>query len=227
MIVGGRQGTDGDDADLTFATKTAEVIDLSIPSPSWSYTGSMRFPRMHANLVILPTGKVLAAGGGYNQAVSAYPSEIYDPADGTWMVTATMKSFRLYHSTAVLLPDGRVMWAGSDSNPTAEFYLPGYLFRGPRPVIDSAPELILYSHEFTVETTDPSSIASVVLLRPGAITHSVNMEQRLLSLGFMAGPGTLTVTAPASPNLAPPGYYMLFLVDDDEVPSEAVFVRVR
>jgi len=66
----------------------------------------------------------------------------------------------------------------------------------------------------------------VGLVRLGAVTHSVNMEQRYVPLGFTAGGGSLTATAPANANLAPPGVYMLFLVDATGVPSVARMVTL-
>jgi hypothetical protein len=66
----------------------------------------------------------------------------------------------------------------------------------------------------------------VALVRVGAVTHSVNMEQRYIPLSFTAGTGTLNATAPANPNVAPPGVYMLFLIDANGVPSVARMVRV-
>ncbi len=120
------------------------------------------------------------------------------------------------------------MWAGSNGNTSAEFYKPGYFFRGPRPSITSAPATVGYGSTFSLDTVSAGSIASVVLIRGGAVTHSVNMGQRYTSLSFtVADPDTLDVTVPANPNVAPPGYYMLFILDGDAVPSESVFVKVE
>ncbi len=225
MIVGGR---DRNSAEYPLATNTAEIIDLSNAAPSWSYTIPMTFPRMHANAVILPDGRVIVAGGGYDDDIPAYPSEIFDPASDTWTMAAVQRSFRLYHSTAVLLPDGQVMWAGSNGNTTAEFYKPGYFFRGPRPTISSAPSSIRYGNTFSLGTPDANAIDSVVLIRGGSVTHSVNMGQRYVALSFSVASATsLDVTAPPDGNVAPPGYYMLFILDGDEVPSEAVFVELK
>ena len=221
MIVGGRAGGQA------LATNTAEIIDLSAATPAWTYTGSMLYRRMNANAVILPDGTVLITGGGQNDSVPSHPAELFDLATGTWTVVAMMKSFRLYHSTAVLLPDGRVMSSGSNFNPTAEFYSPGYLFRGARPVIDAAPESVRYGASFNVDTADAANIANVVLIRPSAVTHSVNMTQRYVSLDFTAGTNVLDVTAPSNANVAPPGYYMLFILDTDDVPSEAMFIQLK
>src|SRR6185295_4548341 len=100
-----------------------------------------------------------------------------------------------------------------------------YLFKGARPTISGAPDLIQYGAPFSVSTPDAANIASVSLIRPGAVTHGFDEDQRFLSLGFTAGPGSLTIQAPANANLAPPGYYMLFLVSSAGVPSVAAFVH--
>ncbi len=65
------------------------------------------------------------------------------------------------------------------------------------------------------------------MVRLGAVTHSVNMEQRYVPLSFTAGGGNLTATAPLNANIAPPGYYMLFVIGTDGVPSVASMVRVE
>ena len=222
MIIGGRR-----DPQPSLATNTAEVIDLAASSPSWSYTGSMRFPRTFPNSVILPDGKVLIVGGGYDDNIATYPAEIFDPNTSSFTVVASMKSFRLYHSTAVLLPDGRVMAGGSNGNNTVEFYSPPYLYKGDRPVISSLPASVRYGSKFTIGTSDASSITSVVMMRTGAVTHAFNQDQRHVPLSFTAGSGSLTATAPDNSNTAPPGYYMLFILKGNGVPSEASFTQLK
>ncbi|MCH7476093.1 MAG: DUF1929 domain-containing protein, partial [Gemmatimonadetes bacterium] len=210
------------------ATNTAEVIDLGAPTPDWTYTGSMTYARHHANAVLLPDGEVLVVGGTAVEnepAQAVLPAEMYDPATGLWTEMAGLQRPRIYHSTAVLLPDGRVLAAGTDGEFTAEIYSPPYLFRGPRPVIDSAPSAVDYGASFLVSTSD-QDVTTVVLAKTSAVTHSFNMEQRIVELTFQQGVGTLSVQAPPNANLAPPGYYMLFLLNSQGVPSESTFVRL-
>ena len=217
MIVGGNGGA---------VTNTAEIIDMSDPTPSWRYTTPMTYKREHLQSVILPDGKVLVVGGV--GASAAYAPEMFDPATETWTVMAPMATDRGYHSTAVLLPDGRVLAAGANGNRTREIYEPPYLFHGPRPVIDTVPESVGYGETFTLTSTDAAHITSVVFIRPGASTHAANMEQRYVPLAFtQSAADALEVEVPTNPNFAPPGYYMLFVLNADGVPSVAPFVLLR
>ncbi len=222
LIVGGGGG------DFEPATDTVEIIDLADPSPSWIPTGSMSYGRRNLNTVLLPDGTVLVVGGATTgQATNpVLQAEIFDPESGSWSEVASMQRPRVYHSTAILLPDGRVAAAGSGGEFTVEIYSPPYLFQGARPQISSVPQSVTYGIDFEVSTLDAQDIAKVVLMRPGAVTHSVDMDQRNVELSFQAGTDSLTVEAPANGNLAPPGYYMLFAVNADGVPSEASFVRL-
>jgi hypothetical protein len=197
----------------------------------------MAFPRAFHNTTLLPDGTVLVTGGGtaldgYDVTKAVMRAELWSPASESWRTLSSASIPRLYHSTALLLPDGRVLTAGSgDDGPAvdqtqAEIFSPPYLFKGARPTIGSAPDLVQYGAPFSVSTPDAASIASVALIRPGAVTHAFDQDQRFLSLGFTAGGGSLTIQPPANANLAPPGYYMLFLVNSAGVPSIASFVQL-
>jgi hypothetical protein len=113
-----------------------------------------------------------------------------------------------------------------------EIYSPAYLFNADgspatRPTITGvALTGIGYGSNFQVQTPDATTITSVALIRPGAPTHAFDMEQRLVQLSFTAGSGVLNVTAPPNSNIAPPGYYMLFLLNSAGVPSVAQFVQL-
>lgn len=144
---------------------------------------------------------------------------------------------RLYHSVALLLPDATVWVAGG--NPSRgtyethmEIYQPPYLFNSTgglatRPSITSSPASVVYGQTFQVQTPNAASISSVVLMRDGSVTHSFDMDQRMVNLSFTVGSGVLNATVPAKANVLPPGYYMLFLVNTRGVPSVAPFVQVK
>ena len=227
------------DVPSTASVSSTWVIDVTQPSPAWRETAPMAFPRGHHNLTILPDGTVLVVGGGRSTdgvdlAQAVYEAELWSPATETWSTMAAMQVPRLYHSTALLLPDGRVLVAGGGrfqgypqiDQLSAELYSPPYLFRGVRPTITLAPSSVEYGTNFLVTTPDASSIAMVSLVRLGAVTHSFDQDQRFLELGFQRGSDSITVQAPANANLAPPGYYMLFLINNAGVPSVAAFVRL-
>jgi hypothetical protein len=223
----------GDGAGSGLATNTAEVIDLTVSSPIWSYTGSLANARRQLNLTLLPDGKVLATGGsggqGFdNQALPIYSSEMWDPATGKWTTMASISVYRGYHSTALLLPDGRVLSAGGEqTGASAEIYSPPYLFNGPRPTIASvSSSTVKVGQTVNVSTPDAANISQVTLIGLGSVTHAFNQNQRLNHLQFTRISGGLLVTAPANGNIAPPGHYMLFLVNSSGVPSVASIIQV-
>jgi galactose oxidase len=222
----------GDGSGNSAATATAEIIDLNAASPSWQFTSSMANPRRQHNLTLLPDGKVLATGGsiGYgfdNATYPVYAVEMWDPATGNWTAMANITVYRGYHSTALLLPDGRVLSAGGEqTGASAEIYSPPYLFKGARPSITLAPSRVKYGQTFVVVTPDAASIGQVTWIRLGSVTHSFNQNQRLNHLPFAQVSGGLKITAPASGKLAPPGHYLLFLVNSNGVPSVARIIKI-
>ena len=212
-------------------TGTAELLNLSASTPAWKYTAPMNFQRLWANAVLLADGTVLVVGGGKTSYYGGpvLTAEIYNPATGTWTKMAAQTAPRMYHSTALLLPDGRVLSAGQSSGRyenTGEIFSPPYLFKGPRPVISAAPGTLGYGRAFTVTTPQAASISRVALVKPGAVTHSNNFDQRYVNCAFTRNSGKLSVTSPPNASHAPPGWYMLFLVNSTGVPSVASWVRV-
>jgi len=218
-------------------TNTAEIINLNDPVPTWKYTGSMAFARRQANATVLPDGTVLVTGGtsgvpfdDYTNPV--YPAELWNPTTGTWSTLASTSVYRGYHSVATLLPDATVLTAGGQctvspcSPNSAQIYSPPYLFKGSRPTIASAPTTISGGQTFFVGTPDAANVTQVSWIRLGAVTHTFNQEQRLRFLSFSQATGGLNVTAPPSANLAPAGYYMLFLLNGSGVPSVASIIQV-
>lgn len=177
---------------------------------------------------------------------------LYQPAavDGLrFMVLTPSTTPRMYHSTANLLPDGRLLLAGSNPHyfynfsgllPTQlrlEAFSPEYL--GPslaslRPLVLGAPELLTYGADFDVHFSVPLPLTGIVevnLASAPFVTHSFSQGQRLLKLVVSAptsgdkGTYVTSATAPPSPLVAPPSYYMLFLVNQG-IPSAAVWVQL-
>ena len=220
----------------TSPTATAEIIDLNNPNPAWIYTGSMvTGGRKLHNATLLADGTVLVTGGirgtedpNTQPTTPAYESELWDPATGTWTQMASLTKIRSYHSIALLLPDGRVLSAGGVFGGTsAEIYSPPYLFRGSRPTITSAPTGITYGQSFFVGTPDATSTSQVTFIALGSVTHGFNMGQHMSRPLFSQATGGLNVTAPSDPNTAPPGYYMLFILNSNGIPSIAKIVQIN
>ncbi len=230
------------------STKDARVVDLNGTTPQVSTTAPMAFGRRQHNLTVLADGTVLATGGNSSGAglvdlnTGVYPAEQWNPATGQWRTLAAMQITRQYHSTALLLPDGRVLSSGGGICGTcdqvgylaknAEIFSPPYLFQAdgtlaPRPVIDAAPASTSYGVAMEIATGNTASIRKVALVRLGAVTHSDNMEQRYIPLSFSADATSISATAPANANVAPPGPYMLFIIDANGVPSVARMVSVQ
>jgi hypothetical protein len=176
-----------------------------------------------------------------NNAATA--AERWDPATGQWTVLASASRIRQYHSTAVLLPDGRVMTGGGGVCGTCtdvgylekniEYFTPPYLYQkdgsgrfAARPVISTAPASVGINADFTISSAQAASIRKVALVGLGDVTHGVDQGQRYVPLAFSASGTTLTVTGPPNGGVAPPGYYMLFVIDDAGVPSVAKMVQV-
>jgi hypothetical protein len=191
----------------------------------------MHYARGWANTVILADGSLLVVGGGQSGSYGSpiFTAEWYDPVSATWADMAAQTAPRMYHSTALLLPDGRVLSAGQSQGSyqkTGEIFSLPYLFAGARPTISSAPSSLGYNQQFTISTPNFASIARVALVRPGAVTHSVNFDQRYVDLTYRSnGSSGLTATSPPDSNHAPPGWYMLFILNSSGVPSVASWVR--
>ena len=237
------------------ATDTTELIDLSSAgaqisaacpayAPCWVQGPKMAQKRVEMEATILPNGKVLVDGGSAadeDASTASLQAEIYDPVSNSFSSAGSNTFPRLYHNTQLLLPDGTVALFGG--NPAQgvfenhiEIYQPSYLFNSDgspatRPSIGpGAPASLTYGQSLTVPTPDASSIASVVLMKAGSVTHSFDMDQRYVGLSFSVEAGassaSLTVSGPPNSNIAPPGYYMLFLVNKAGTPSLATWVQV-
>jgi hypothetical protein len=241
---GGYTGWDTPDPKSPVPTATAEKIDLMATSPSWTGAGSMAQPRRHLNATVLPDGTVLVtggvSGGGFNDIASAvHTAELWDPGTNDWTVLAPNTIDRGYHSVSLLLPDGTVLHGASgDANVPGtttkypaqrnhEIFHPPYLFRGARPVISAAPAAVSYALPFQVTTPNAAQVTAVRWIHLGAVTHSFDQSARANTLSFTPQGDGLSVTAPSGPNSAPPGDYMLFILNRNGVPSIGRIIRVH
>jgi galactose oxidase len=198
---------------------------------------SMKSGRAFANGVVLPDGQVLVVGGvnhgkGFDDSGAIMTPELFDPKLETWTTMAVMRVPRTYHSIALLLPDGRVLAGGGGlcgdcgvNHANVELFSPAYLFKGARPKLETVPDHVRYDAGFSVKASD--DVTQFTLIRSSSVTHSTNTDQRFMLLEFKRdSAGQFTLKSPANANLAPPGYYMLFGLNANNVPSVARILRV-
>jgi hypothetical protein len=238
MVIGG-----GD----AIQSRTAQMIDLSTLPSTWQQPSiEMNEARVHPNVVLLPDNTVFICGGLTDQGLPSMGGrcELYNPADGTKPEMAPLNYPRHYHSIALLLPNGKVLAAGGSAdwgcgeslNNPIEIFSPPYLFKGPRPVVTMInrrlvvfPTISLGS-TFEIETPD-DNIAQVVLVRPMAVTHQTDTEQRVIPLSFeRRTDNTLLAMAPNGKppiGVLPRGYYILFILNDKGVPSVGRFILLQ
>ena len=174
----------------------------------------------------------------------------YSAAD-SWAVKESAVHARNYHSSALLLPNGKVWVAGgnthaSSGNPDSdltlsngvtkkrgikqiELYEPDYIATPNRIQIISFPSVLAYGESFTLQIDRATTnVKYVALIRTGSVTHSTNNDQRFVALTINSRSGnSMTLTAPPTGNIAPPGNYMLWVVDNADQPCQlARFVRL-
>ena len=205
----------------------------------------MNYRRVYGTGVVLPNGQVLAIGGQQNTKAfrddqAVYRPELWDPETGEWTLMDNHEIPRTYHSVALLLPDGRVMAGGGGlagegspvNHPDVEIFTPHYLYNeegtlAARPVVGAGPDSIGYNQSFSISMDTDMPITEFNLVRMSAVTHGVNTDQRLLTVDITARNGnTYTLNSPESGNIAPPGYYMLFALNAQGVPSESKIIQI-
>ncbi len=217
----------------------AIVIDINGATPVVTPTQSLSSQRRLVNATLLADGRVLATGGSrvWNEMVGVNnKAEIWNPRTGQWTVGAEASRSRLYHGNALLLPDASVLVTGGgapgpENNLNAELYYPPYLFatggqRASRPTIEAAPSALAIGETFPIDVAAGTTISRVALVKTGSATHSFNMEQRFQDLSFRTSGTRLSVQAPTRAADAPPGYYMIFVIDSAGVPSIASMARI-
>ncbi|UYQ64101.1 galactose oxidase-like domain-containing protein [Streptomyces peucetius] len=229
------------------ANRLTDIIDLKDPDPQYVHgplvpqgtvdmgagpqpqTGAQG--KMYVSAVLLPDGTVLETGGAlHNRANPVYEASIFDPVTETFDSVAPDPEARGYHSSSFLLPDGRVMSVGDNPgngswNHNVSVYTPPYLLKGPRPQITSVIDGE-WTYGDTQRITVDRPIAKAELIRPAAVTHSSDPNQRFVDLPMTVDGNNVDLNVTSNPNLAPPGWYMLFAVDANGVPSVAEWVHL-
>jgi Galactose oxidase-like, Early set domain len=260
LIVGGstQTGFDYNTGSDAPSVRGAYIFEYDQHAPERSAwretTGKPTIGRLLSDVVLLPDGSVFVVNGISKGAASGHSSgtvfqaDLFDPSTEMFipMAPPSPDHPRAYHSTAVLLPDARVAIAGNTgayNNPdpgapppkddtSIQVFNPPYLFAGPRPTVTGVPESVEYGATVTIDNRGDPPVARVMMMRPCAVTHSQDMDQRAIWLAASTNRtamtngrgGTFTFTVPSDASLAPPGPYMLFFLSDAGVPSVASFV---
>ena len=227
MILGG-----GGTGDSPVSSSRTAIIDLdSDPAPVYVQGPNLKDVSRYPGVVILPDDTVFQTGGSkaYRND-NNFASQIFHPDTNTFTQAAKPRVGRNYHSEAILLPDGRVATFGSNPIDNSfemrvEVYSPAYLFKGDRPQIKSGNKELVRGTTSTFATT--SNVKTAKLIRPSAVTHITDVEQRSVNLPFTKTSGGIQVEIPENPNLVPPGWYMAFVTDNNDIPSQAYWVHVQ
>jgi hypothetical protein len=238
MIVGG-----GGIGSSPHSTARTAIADLSQPDPRWTPGPNLAQPTRYPGIVITPDGRVIITGGsrGYRGEHDSdlFECHSFDPATGKLTTLAKPSVGRDYHSEAMLLADGRIVTLGgnplyankADTVPgefekRIEIYSPAYLYHGKRPTIAAGPKRLTRGETANFSTPDAARIESASLLRPSAVTHVTDVEQRSIALSLTRNGNSITVRVPNSAGLVPSGWYMLFVANGQATPSKAYWVHV-
>lgn len=244
MILGG-----GGVGESHRTTPRTAVVDLSAEHPRYRVGPELPQGTRYLNAVLTPDDRVFTTGGSRDyrgkRGSDILRAQIYDPAKKVFHPAAAPTVGRDYHSEALLLPDGRIAVFGSnplfadkaDSLPGVfeqriEVFTPPYLFREPRgasrrPALDRTPVEVARGGTAALATARPGDVVRARLMRPSAVTHATDVEQRSIALKLTKTARSVRVTVPDDPSLVPSGWYMLFVTNAAQVPSRATWVHVR
>jgi hypothetical protein len=239
MILGG-----GGVGESKKASEKTRIVDLKDPAPRFRNGPDLYAKARYPSSVILPDDKILTTNGSGDyrgrSASNILKAQFYDPGATEFRRAAAPSVGRNYHSEALLLPDGRVITMGSDPlysdadnrkpgtfEKRIEIYSPPYLFQGDRPAIASGPVRVKRGGTFWFGSPHARRLETARLVRPSAVTHVADVEQRSIKLNYKLNGDGIDVTIPASEGLVPSGWYMLFVTDDHGAPSKAHWVHVR
>ena len=247
LIVGG--GGDPNrsttDARSNLPTATAETIDLNVTGPKWTeHRSDAVRPAASSTPRSCPTDRSWRPAAPARAGSTRCPARCMRPrygipTTGRWTQLASNAVDRVYHSVSLLLPDGTVLHGASGdasdlngqpypARRSHEIFRPPYLFKGTRPTITGLSKTTVgYGETFTVSTPFAAQITGVRWIRLGSVTHAFDANQRANTLTFTRGSGQVRVTAPANARRAPPGHYLLFLLNRNGVPSAGRVVRVQ
>ncbi|CAM5591118.1 radical copper oxidase GlxA [Streptomyces narbonensis] len=242
MVLGG-----GGVGESPKSTARTSIVDLSADSPVFTDGPALPQGTRYLSSVLLPDDTVFTSGGSEQyrgrSGSDILKAQFYDPKSNAFTEAAEPTIGRNYHSEALLLPDGRVATFGSDPlfddkdntklgtfEQRIEVFTPPYLHRTgtDRPALGEGPQELDQNGRATFTTADAGRIVKARLMRPSAVTHTTDVEQRSVELGLVRGQDgkSVTIDVPQDRTLVPPGWYMLFVTDADGIPSEAKWIQV-
>ncbi|MCX4866919.1 DUF1929 domain-containing protein [Streptomyces sp. NBC_00257] len=238
MVIGG-----GGVGESDRSSAKSRLVDLKDPAPRFRDGAALAEGTRYPGASLLPDDSVLVTGGSNDYrgrgGSNVLQARLYDPGTDSYRRVADPAVGRNYHSGSVLLPDGRVMVFGSDSlyadrantrpgvfEQRIEIYTPPCLYRSSHPVLTGGPKSLRRGGTGGFTTAPGRAITSAKLIRPSAVTHVTDTDQRSVALGLRRTPGGITVTVPGNRALVPSGWYMLFVTDDRGTPSDGRWVEV-
>lgn len=238
MVIGG-----GGVGESERSSEKSRLVDLKDPDPEFRDGASLDEGTRYPSATLLPDDSVLVTGGSDDYrgrgGSNILQARLYDAKTDRYKRVADPAVGRNYHSGSVLLPDGRVMIFGSDSlyadransrpgvfEQRVEVYTPPYLYRDSRPELTAGPKKLRRGGTGMFTTSRRSMITSAKLMRPSAVTHVTDTDQRSVELGLARTAGGISVTVPKNRALVPSGWYMLFVTDAKGTPSEGTWVEI-
>ncbi|MEV4995304.1 galactose oxidase-like domain-containing protein [Streptomyces niveus] len=238
MVIGG-----GGVGESEKSSEKSRLVDLKDDKPEFKDGAALDKGTRYPSASLMPDDSVLVTGGAEDyrgrSGSNILEARMYDPKAREYKRVADPQVGRNYHSGSLLLPDGRVMIFGSDSlyadkantkpgvfEQRIEIYTPPYLFRDSKPALSDGPKRIEHGGSGVFKTKDAASLKSARLLRPSAVTHVTDVEQRSIALDMEKTADGIEVTVPENTALVPSGWYMMFVTDDKGTPSEGVWVEV-
>lgn len=243
MILGG--GGVGESRKSTRRTAVVDLKEADREGTAPRFTDGPDLPQgtRYLSSVLMPDDTVFTTGGSSDyrgrSGSDIHKAQFYSPATNRFRPAASPVVGRNYHSSALLLPDGRVATFGSDplyADPEntqtgtfeqrVEIYSPPYLFRSSRPALGDGPTEVRRGGTATFRVRSKEPVTEARLMRPSAVTHTTDVEQRSIELELKRARGEVEVTVPKDPSLVPAGWYMLFVTDSEGTPSEATWVHV-
>ena len=239
------------------AIQSTDLIDLSMANPTYTHgpllpqgltengnsaTMSVTDPgvvpetgvmgKMYVSTVLMPNRKVLETGGAlHNRADPVFETSVYDPVANTFTQVTPDPVEHQYHSESFLIPDGRVVSVGSNPGNGSfdlriSVYSPPYVFATSRPAVTGVGSTA-WAYGSSQRITTDGAITSAALIKPAAVTHQSDANQRLVDLPLTVNAdGSYNVNLTSNANVAPPGYYMLSVLRADGVPSTSSWVHV-